>query len=411
MVEYQVIRLFTRSKQQWERYSGRVDNLTLEKEIKDLLHLITTYYQTYPEHSFISKDELIGHFDYHYPSHKNRATYLDIIERIYHLDTSDSLASAILKRIIEKDTWNRLINKGLPIVSGEYVPDTIGEASSILEEHNRLIETEEEGESPFFDASLEELIQTTTVGGLKWGLQCIQEDLGDLPGNTLGHFNAVPDAGKTSFVHFQVANWCTQLEGEQTCLWFNNEEGKEKIKLRFYSAVCNATRDQLMAAPAKAKEIFTQRNGHRMLLRDNDIITMEEIERLCIDHKARIAVVDIGDKIMYKGRSKAGNGADALQGVYDNLRQVVKRINKHHKCDIFTTGQAGTTAENKQWLQQSDLYGGKTGKAGAFDYIIGMGHLLERPEQRFLSFCKNKLGTQSRRHVVNFNPLTARFFE
>jgi hypothetical protein len=119
--------------------------------------------------------------------------------------------------------------------------------------------------------------------------------------------------------------------------------------------------------------------------------------------------VDIGDKIIYRGKSTAGNGADALQGVYDNLREVVKRVNHHHKFDMLTTGQAGTTAENKKWLQQSDLYAGKTGKAGAFDYIIGMGWLQETPTRRYFGLCKNKLGTQSGRHVVSFDPLRARF--
>ena len=113
--------------------------------------------------------------------------------------------------------------------------------------------------------------------------------------------------------------------------------------------------------------------------------------------------------MQYRGRSKAGNGADALQGVYDTLREVTKRINRHHKFDMLTTGQAGTTAENKKWLQQSDLYAGKTGKAGAFDYIIGMGWLQETPTRRYLSLCKNKLGTQSLRNVVFFDPIRARF--
>jgi hypothetical protein len=200
-----------------------------------------------------------------------------------------------------------------------------------------------------------------------------------------------------------------QLDEEQTALWFNNEEGGEKINLRFYSAVCNATEEQVEANEEKAEALFAERGGHKVKIYDKAIITVEEIERECIQKNARFAIVDIGDKIIYKGKTKAGNGADALQGVYDNLREVVKRVNIHHKFDMLTTGQAGTTAENKKWLQQSDLYAGKTGKAGAFDYIIGMGWLTETPLRRYFSLCKNKVGTSSGRHVVHFEPLRARF--
>ena len=410
MIEHQIIRLFTRDKQQHTKYSHRIEALTLDKVILDILKLVSRYYKQYPEHSFISQDELLHYYDYHYPDSKQRQLYTEVIQRAYQLDTSDSLASAVVRQLIEKDTSNKVIHKLLPIVSGEPSPGLIEEAKALIAEHDLLIQAEDSSEeSPFIEDDLTELIHDSIEGGLNWGLGCLNQDLGPLPGNTLGHFFAIPDAGKTSFIHYQMASWEPQLAEDQTALWFNNEEGGKKIRLRHFSAVCNATKDQIISNPDRARELFYKRGGHRMKLYDKAVITVEEIEKVCLEHNARIAVVDIGDKIMYRGRSKAGNGADALQGVYDNLREVVKRINKHHRFDMLTTGQAGTTAENKRWLQQSDLYAGKTGKAGAFDYIIGMGWLIEEPERRYFSLCKNKLGTQSLRHVVNFHPLVARF--
>lgn len=383
--------------------------MALDKEIKELLTLITKYYDSYPEHEFISQDEFRTFFDYHYPGSKKREDFLLTLDRIYALDTSDSIAADFLTKLVKKDFGTKLIDMLLPMLNDQVQDDVLDKVREQCDMYDDVLQSTDETTSPYVELSLKEILANKTTGGLHWPMDCLQDDLRNLTGNTLGHFFAIPDAGKTSFIHFLTAGLLPQLEGEETLTWFNNEEGGEKVKLRNYSAVCNATEDQIDAQPDRAEATYRERGGGRLLLFDQAIITIEEIERACIKNHSRFAIVDIGDKVVYRGKSSAGNGADALQGVYDNLREVVKRVNKTHKFDLLTTGQAGTTAENKKWLQQSDLYAGKTGKAGAFDYIIGMGWLQETPNRRYFGLCKNKLGTQSGRHVVAFDPLRARF--
>lgn len=409
MVEHQVLRSISRSKQQFLQHRALLENVTLEPEIKKLLNLISNYYNEYPSHEFISKDELLAFYDYNYPNSKTRNDFIITLDQIYSLDTSDSLAADYVSKLLRKDFGVQLINLLLPALEGDVdrnIVDLVREKCAIYE---NSIGVHLQNASHYVEDDLTTLLLQKETHGLQWPLQALKGDLGIISGNTLGHFFAIPDAGKTSFIHFLAAGLCPQLEEGEVFGWFNNEEGGAKVKLRSYSAFCNATEEQIKAEPQRAEQVYHERGGSRLKLYDKAIITTDEIERECIKNKVRFAVVDIGDKVLYRGRSKAGNGADALQGVYDNLREVVKRVNSHHKFDMLTTGQAGTTAENKKWLQQSDLYAGKTGKAGAFDYIIGMGWLSETPTRRYISFCKNKVGTQSQRHVIHFDPLRARF--
>lgn len=409
MIELQVLRCFTRDRDKVLQYGEKIKGMTLDKEIMLILKLISTYYIKYPDHKFVSKDELLAWFDYHYPKSKKRDSVDGMLTTIYEQDTSDSLAVDVIHKLITKDFGVRVLNLLLPMLNDEVDAGVIEEVRRQIADCEASLGEQDNVATPYVDNTLQELLDQKQTDGLTFPLHCLDADLGRLTGNTLGHFFAVPDAGKTSFIHFLVSKLCRQLTGTQTVVWFNNEEGGRKVKLRFFSAVCGATEAQIIENPRRAEELFKERYGGKMLLYDKAIITVQEIEQECIKHNTRLAVVDIGDKIQYKGRSAKGNGADALQGVYDTLREVTKRINLHHKFDMLTTGQAGTTAENKKWLQQSDLYAGKTGKAGAMDYIIGMGSLDSTPLRRYISLCKNKLGTQSLKYDITFDPLRASF--
>jgi hypothetical protein len=81
--------------------------------------------------------------------------------------------------------------------------------------------------------------------------------------------------------------------------------------------------------------------------------------------------------------------------------------------DMLTVGQADVVAEGRKWLLQSNLDSGKTGKPGAFDYIIGIGKSLDPSDEytRFITLCKNKLTGDHGRYVVSIDPATARYID
>ena len=272
---------------------------------------------------------------------------------------------------------------------------------------------DDEVESPFVNTSLDDLVNMAATDGLSWRLNCLKQALGPLSGGTLGNMFARPETGNTTFLHSEVSNFVRQLEDDQTALWFNNEEAGYRVRLRQYSSVCGASEASVKANLKKAQEAFDARGGNRIRLYDDANISVETVERVMWEHKPRVVVIDQGDKLSYKGEGKAGNGADRLKGVYDKLREVVKRANKDWKTDILTVGQAGATAEGRKWLSNTDIDGGKTGKPGAMDYIIGIGATGHDGDEftRYISLPKNKLTSDHGKFVVQINPSTARYID
>ena len=165
----------------------------------------------------------------------------------------------------------------------------------------------------------------------------------------------------------------------------------------------------MKANPKRAAELFRQGGGRRIKLVDEANISIDLVQRLCNEYKPRLVVIDQGDKVSFKGDNAMGTNASRLKAVYDKLREVVKKCDKEWKMDIITIGQADVKAEGKRRLFQSNLDEGKTGKAGAFDYILGIGAEIDNDTARYISFCKNKITGYHGQHMVGFDRFKGRY--
>jgi hypothetical protein len=377
-----------------------------------ILSLISSYYNKFSEHNYISQAELASYFKSEYPAHKDPDYILQMIDKIYATDTSDSLASDIVGRLIEVDVANSVINTLLPTLQGEKY-GLIAKAQDLIAEWQITAYGEEEEESPFIDDDLDALLDHNDTDGLRFRLDCVHQALGNLTGGTLGHVFARPEVGKTTFTHSEASFFAQQIPDDSCILWINNEEEGTKVRLRQYSAVTGMTEAAIRADIETAKRVFNERGGGRLRLYDNASVSITEIEMLCKEHRPRVVFIDQGDKITYRGQDKAGNGADRLKQVYDKLREVVKRCNKQWKMDMITIGQADAQCEGRKWLNLSNLDSGKTGKAGAFDYCIGIGKTFIEDEERvrYISFAKNKLGGKHTKTRVTIDAEKARYHD
>ena len=286
--------------------------------------------------------------------------------------------------------------------------DTLPE---LLQSYQEAVGLLDKDESPFVETELDDLIAQTTSDGLQWRLGALRQAIGPLPGGLLGHIFARPESGKTTFCHSEASFFASQLKGDECLIWINNEEAAARIKLRFYSAVCGASADAIVANKAKAVDRFNELGGHRVKFYDAAVVTVDEVAALCKRYKPRLVIVDQGDKVVTKRDSSAGNGAERLKLVYDSLREVVKTANTISKCDMLTIGQASADAEGVKWLTMAHLDSGKTGKAGAFDFIIGIGKSHDQAELclRFITACKNKVRGDHGRYTVSIDESKARY--
>jgi hypothetical protein len=412
LIEHNILKLITKEQKYYNKYLNIISSVSLETENALIFNLIKTYYSKFSEHNYIGQEELASFFRSEYPAHKDPEHILQVIAKVYAMDTSDSLASDMVGRLIEADVANKVINALLPTLQGEQY-GLMAKAQELLADWQSTLSEDDEDESPFIDDDLDDLLDHNDTDGLRFRLDCVHEALGNLTGGTLGHVFARPEVGKTTFAHSEASFFAEQIPDDSCILWINNEEEGTKVRLRQYSAVTGMNEESIRRDVESAKRIFAERGGNRLRLYDNASVSITDIEMLCKEHQPRIVWIDQGDKITYRGQDKAGNGADRLKQVYDKLREIVKRCNKQWKMDMVTVGQADAQCEGRKWLNLSNLDSGKTGKAGAFDYCIGIGKTFIDDEEhvRYISFAKNKLGGKHTKHRVILDSEKARYHD
>jgi hypothetical protein len=408
MVELAILRLFSKDRSIYIKYKDIYKATTQEQEIKNLYNLISQYYERYEDHTHITKDEFNLLYHAEYPNHKHRPLYEDIINQIFELDISRDAAQDLLNKLVKRDFANRIANSVLPILTGVDSNTDFTNIEDLITEYKNYSPQLEE-RNPFFEVPIDDILNQTQGDGLRWRLKCLDRALGSPSGGTLGHVFARPEAGKTSFLHSIATYFTPQLSNGDVILWFNNEEAPARILLRSICAMTGMAESEVRANPQHAKELYRQNGGHRIKLVDEAVLSVDFIESLCKEYRPRFVVIDQGDKVAPHGKAEVGNTAERLKLIYDQLREVVKRCNKDWLMDMLTVGQADRDAEGKRVLALSNLDSGKTGKAGAFDYVIGIGYDESQPNTRYISFPKNKLQGDHGTYAVAFDPLRGRY--
>ncbi len=410
MLEYSILKSLVKDKTIYTSYYKYIKDISLEKELITILKTIDNYYTEYPEHTYISKDELINYFNYLYPILKDKQIYLDIINNIYNIDTSDSLTSSLIKQLIEKDYVNKIIQLGIPILQGEN-KGVLTEMGILLKEAEAAIQlSSQPEESVFVDDSLEELLDSSDDSvGLRWRLKVCNEALGPLQGGTLGHCFSRPDSGKTTFIISELAYFARQLaDTDKKILWILNEEKATRLKKRLYCAIVGASEEKIRQNIFKAKELFEKHGGNNILIRYNPSIDILEVEELIKTYNPVLCVIDQGDKVAIKA-SKKESETQILQKLYQEFR----RIGSTYNVDIITVGQCGAEGEGKKWLRQAWMNNSKTGKSGELDWALGIGKDLDAADtddRRYFYFCKNKLKNgQHLKDVVLIDTAIARY--
>jgi replicative DNA helicase len=282
----------------------------------------------------------------------------------------------------------------VPILSGDskngllQLPEIIAG----FKEKARMVDEEE---SPFVEDNLESLMDLLDKrGGLKWGLTHLNENIGPLPGCTLGQIFARVESGKTTFVASQVQSFVGQLSQDQKIVWICNEEHGRFVKLRSYQSILNLTSPEILEylRTGQKEELeyrYRESGGSKLHIHYDPNVSMEGIRALLERNPPRLVIVDIADHVSFRGGNDLA-GPARLGEVYRRFRSLAG----HFSCDILTVGQASAECDGRKVLQMDHMHNSKTDKPSALDYCIGMGKTYnpEDAELRWLTICKNKIG-------------------
>jgi RecA-family ATPase len=114
--------------------------------------------------------------------------------------------------------------------------------------------------------------------------------------------------------------------------------------------------------------------------------TPKEIERLIIDHKPDVVVMDQLRNLLV--------GEENFTRSLERSAQIVRALGKKHNALVLSVTQAGDSASGKSILDMGDVDSSNTGIPAQADVMIGIGMSRDDELQgrRVLSLPKNKAG-------------------
>lgn len=405
--ELTLLKYLCQSRQHYTKYYKYVEELSFEIEIKSLLEAVDLYYQEYPDTEDIPLEDLELYFSLNFPTLKDRELVKVLLEKLEKLKLNQDLVDKQLAQLIERYYAAKIVGKLSPVLDGVET-GILSDMGAEVDSFEETISTLVQEKSEFVEQDLAALLEEEVLGdGLSWRLNCLNSDVGELRGGSLGHIFARVDTGKTTFLVSEATNFASQLKDDEVIVWFNNEEKGSKVQLRIYSGLLGLSKQELVAKPAEeVEQSFKKEQGNKILLYDNALIDISDIEKVLEQHNVRLVVIDQGDKVRFRGEGKYATH-ERLKIIYGKFRELAKQYN----CDIITAGQADYTSQNKKWLDLVNMDSSKTGKPGELDYAIGIGKIDTGVENvRFIHTCKNKMKDGAHgRHEVFMEPAIARY--
>lgn len=412
-IEEVSIVLFMLNREQYNRYYSYLIKLNLELETKNFLKTIAEYFKENPGADSVSVPEFMAYFCVKHPVLKKRTGYSWFLTKLSEVQINSQVLEENLNHFIEKYFASEMLMKLTDVLDGtEY--DVLDEISDMIEEYNSSkLRIGKAQESLFVDSSLSNLLhEEQQRSGLHWRLSCLNNDIGELRGCSLGHVYARPDTGKTSFLVSEVTNFASQLGDDECIIWFNNEEKGSKVQLRLYQSVLQASKTQIETFSDRAEQEFERLGGKKIFIYDDSSISVEDIDQLLNEFHCRLIVVDQGDKVKFAG-DKNFSTVERLKVLYGKFRELAKK----YDIPVITVGQASAEAENMKWLSLNHMDFSKTGKPGELDWAIGIGKLHKDSDNgidsvRYISLSKNKMkdGVHGH-HSVYFNSMCALYLD
>lgn len=367
MLELQILKLFLK-REMYTKYRERVKIKPEEKELRILYQFLDDLMLKYDRDVSLDEFSLFLPKDYQHLVSVMR-------ESVIHED----MVLGLLKQQVERAQAYQLALLSIDVSEGRKP------LSDVLNFYSRFEEQEkEEKQDEFVTDDIEELWnETIHKPGLRWRLNALNQSLGSLRKGDFGFIFARPETGKTTFLASEITHFASQTT--QPILWFNNEEGGYKVKVRIMQATLNNSLVQLYSDRKSSYNRYMELTKGNIKLKDSATITKRQVEALCRELNPSLVVFDQIDKIK-------GFDADRedlrLGAIYIWARELAKQY-----CPVIGVCQADVTGEGKKWLTMDNVANAKTSKQAEADWILGIGTVHDAGYEfvRYLHISKNKL--------------------
>ncbi len=367
----------------FSKYSHLVKEYVLEPEATRIFQDFGIYYGERPSAGSIQAADYFA-----WTRTSRHATMAPAEMRSYESTVSEILAlpvpeESIVSRFVELDYASQIggIVDGVIEGKGKAKLDDIGVLLTQFSAASSV------GTADKVTANLDELLDSTVkAGGVEWRLEDLNRAVGPLRRGDFVLVGKRPEVGGTSFVCSELTYMVPQLPTETSGVFFNNEEVGRKVGLRLYQTALGATSHDLSSNPAvHAKAYQTLLGGRTIDVVHRPGMTIGFVESVLRSGKYGIIVFNTLAKL--KGFGKL-EGADLMQAMGEWARGIADKYGV-----VIAVHQADNTAEGVEYLDQSQLYGSKTGLQGESDVqiMLGKSHNPAKGDVRYLSVVRNKI--------------------
>ncbi len=375
MIELIIIILFL----QKEIYLKHRFKVKLKKEDRELALLYKTLDSLMEKYNRdITLDEFLLYTDTEHPD------LTALTGQLRNVEVGHDMLQGMLQQLVERQ---QAYDLALLAISASEGRSSWADVQAFYSTTTDAIDESTNPEEEFVTDDIEVLYnETKHKSGLRFRLKALNESLGSLRKGDFGFIFARPETGKTTWLASELTFMAEQLKEEDgPILWFNNEEGGYKVKVRIIQACLGCTNNDMFKYRQKAIEKFMLKTKGKIKLRDSATITRREIENLCRELKPSLIVFDQIDKI--KGFENDREDL-RLGAIYIWARELAKKY-----CPIIGVCQADVSGEGKKWLTMDNVANAKTSKQAEADWILGIGAVHDEGLKfvRYLHLSKNKL--------------------
>jgi len=300
------------------------------------------------------------------------------LKQIRESNIGDDVLADNIQELVNRSLAYELAIQSLAVSEGRKDLNTILDFYTKFENKEAVKPTE------FVTDDLEELWHDTIhTPGLRWRLHSLNKMLGSLRQGDFGFVFARPETGKTTFLASEVTYFAEQTD--RPILWFNNEEGGKKVKVRIFQGSLGVDLTTLYADRIESHKKFLVNTKGNIKLYDSAEASHRQIERICKEMNPALVIFDQIDKI--KGFDNDREDL-RLGAIYIWARELAKRY-----CPVIGICQSDVTGENKRWLTMDNVANAKTSKQAEADWILGIGAVHDQGLEfiRYLHASKNKL--------------------
>lgn len=341
--------------------------------------------------------------------------YEAIVERIAAEVASGPVNPEIIDFYSKVDTANKIAGMCNEILSGKLTTfDPIIEAATAAKTASIV---SDDVSHLFGPTDLSKILETRVRShGLSWRLDSLNKSAGPLHEGDLVLLMARPEAGKTSWLCSELTHMVKSLPEDKDAVIFNPEEGGGRVFLRLVTAATGKDVITVAADDIAAHADYVAQTGRIDRIRVVEPpggLSTKDIERVLSAGPYGLVAINVLDKIRLPAKYAQDKEVDKYRSLAYWLRETANK----YKVPILAVAQADAQAEGQKYLNQSMIYGSKTGVQGEVDLLIGMGYDPSIETRRYLSILKNKLpggpstipGLKHAKLEVEFDPSTGRY--